>query len=152
MWCDYVCHSALWPIIHVMWLCLPQRPLAWWPNISIIYNKATELRNMFTDTLNKVTQGMTSHTAPKSTVVGGLPYVRNIDVHFSRFLVIFNLSHRAAIVLKWLHDCSHNWNLTDNKFHARSKSISYNTVNSAYNELLGTMKNSSLYPEFPKTV
>ena len=30
---------------------------------------------MFTDTLNKVTQGMTSHTAAKPTGVGSLPSV-----------------------------------------------------------------------------
>ena len=33
-----------------------QSRLQWWPNIEIMYGKATELRNLFTDTLNKVTQ------------------------------------------------------------------------------------------------
>ena len=32
---------------------------------------------MFTDTLNKVTQGMTSHTTTKPTGVVGLPSVSN---------------------------------------------------------------------------
>ena len=33
-----------------------QRRLSWWPNIEIMYSKSSELRNLFTDTLNKVTQ------------------------------------------------------------------------------------------------
>ncbi len=33
-----------------------QSRLQWWPNIEIMYGKASELRNLFTDTLNKVTQ------------------------------------------------------------------------------------------------
>ncbi|KAI1285846.1 Neurofibromin [Halotydeus destructor] len=37
-----------------------QPRLAWWPKIEIIYSKGQELRTIFTDTLNKVTQG--SHT------------------------------------------------------------------------------------------
>ena len=56
-----------------------QRRLVWWPNISIIYGKAAELRNMFTDTLNKVTQCMASHTTPKTTGVGVLSYVSKMD-------------------------------------------------------------------------
>lgn len=33
-----------------------QHRLPWWPNIEIMYGKSSELRNLFTDTLNKVTQ------------------------------------------------------------------------------------------------
>lgn len=61
--------------MHLVAFYFFQRRLAWWPNISLIYGKAAELRNMFTDTLNKVTQGMTSHTTTKPTGVGGLPSV-----------------------------------------------------------------------------
>ncbi|XP_064460461.1 neurofibromin-like isoform X2 [Ornithodoros turicata] len=38
-----------------------QPRLAWWPQVDLLYNKAPELRHMFTDTLNKVTQGFISH-------------------------------------------------------------------------------------------
>nr|XP_046916512.1 neurofibromin-like isoform X2 [Dermatophagoides farinae] len=39
-----------------------QPRLSWWPKIDIIYNKAPELRFMFTETLIKATQGCISHT------------------------------------------------------------------------------------------
>ncbi|XP_052799724.1 neurofibromin-like isoform X3 [Mya arenaria] len=67
-------------LVNALHRIITQRRLAWWPNISIIYNKAAELRNMFTDTLNKVTQGMTSHTAPKSSVAGGLSYMTRFTI------------------------------------------------------------------------
>ncbi|KAK2587535.1 hypothetical protein KPH14_003672 [Odynerus spinipes] len=35
--------------------------LPWWPQIDVVYSRSTELRNMFIDTLNKVTQSY-SHT------------------------------------------------------------------------------------------
>lgn len=38
-----------------------QPRLSWWPQIDIMYSKSSELRSMFTDTLNKVTQGYISH-------------------------------------------------------------------------------------------
>ncbi|GFX02303.1 neurofibromin [Trichonephila clavipes] len=41
---------------------ITQTRLQWWPQIDIVYSKAPELRNMFTDTLTKVTQGCISHT------------------------------------------------------------------------------------------
>ncbi|XP_076453075.1 neurofibromin-like isoform X4 [Babylonia areolata] len=44
---------------------ITQPRLEWWPDISLIYGKAGELRNMFTDTVNKVTQGFSSHNCPK---------------------------------------------------------------------------------------
>lgn len=44
--------------------CLQPR-LDWWPDISLMYSKAGELRNMFMDTVNKVTQGFSSHNCPK---------------------------------------------------------------------------------------
>lgn len=51
-----------------------QQRLPWWPSINIIYGKAAELRSMFTDTLNKVTQGMATNPTPK--VIGSsIPYV-----------------------------------------------------------------------------
>ena len=49
-----------------------QSRLQWWPNIEIMYGKASELRNLFTDTLNKVTQ----LTHPPLHKLGhmGIPY------------------------------------------------------------------------------
>ena len=35
---------------------LLQHPLPWWPSIDIMYSKSAELRALFTDTLNKVSQ------------------------------------------------------------------------------------------------
>ncbi|CAC5402798.1 Neurofibromin [Mytilus coruscus] len=45
-------------LVNALHRIITQPRLPWWPNITIIYGKAAELRNMFTDTLNKVTQGM----------------------------------------------------------------------------------------------
>ncbi|CAD6227786.1 GSCOCG00006244001-RA-CDS [Cotesia congregata] len=36
--------------------------LSWWPEINLVYQRSAELRNLFTDTLNKVTQSYISHT------------------------------------------------------------------------------------------
>lgn len=41
-----------------------QRRLVWWPTIDIILSRAGELRNMFTDTLNKVNQGLMCSSTP----------------------------------------------------------------------------------------
>lgn len=58
----------------ITWYSLFQQRLPWWPSINIIYGKAAELRSMFTDTLNKVTQGMATNPTPK--VIGSsIPYV-----------------------------------------------------------------------------
>ncbi|XP_021368387.1 neurofibromin-like isoform X2 [Mizuhopecten yessoensis] len=76
-----VCLNPLSPpvyhcvLVNALHRIITQPRLPWWPNINIIYSKAAELRSMFTDTLNKVTQGMASHNAPKGTT---LPYVHNI--------------------------------------------------------------------------
>ncbi|KAJ8312996.1 hypothetical protein KUTeg_010369 [Tegillarca granosa] len=71
-------------LVNALHRIITQPRLQWWPNITIIYGKAGELRNMFTDTLNKVTQGMTSHTQPKVTGVS-LPY------HLTKF-TLYKLS------------------------------------------------------------
>ena len=41
---------------------ITQRRLPWCPQIELVYSSSAELRNMFTDTLNKVTQSYISHT------------------------------------------------------------------------------------------
>ncbi|XP_011426816.1 neurofibromin isoform X4 [Magallana gigas] len=60
-------------LVNALHRIITQHPLAWWPRINIIYGKAAELRSMFTDTLNKVTQGMATNPTPK--VIGSsIPY------------------------------------------------------------------------------
>lgn len=53
---------------------ITQPRLPWWPQIDIVYNKSSELRSMFTDTLNKVTQGCISHTPLRMIQVSSWPY------------------------------------------------------------------------------
>ncbi|KAH7956150.1 hypothetical protein HPB52_006508 [Rhipicephalus sanguineus] len=43
-----------------------QPRLAWWPQVDLLYSKAPELRHMFTETLNRVTQGFVSHGGSSS--------------------------------------------------------------------------------------
>ncbi|XP_031834542.1 neurofibromin 1 isoform X3 [Nomia melanderi] len=52
---QFVLVSSLYKII-------TQPRLPWWPQIDLLYSCSTELRNMFTDVLNKVTQSYISHT------------------------------------------------------------------------------------------
>ena len=44
---------------------ITQKRLPWWPQISILYNKSSELKAMFLETLTRVTQGYTTHTPLK---------------------------------------------------------------------------------------
>ncbi|XP_012529974.1 neurofibromin [Monomorium pharaonis] len=43
-------------LVSSLYKIFTQPRLPWWPEISLVYSYGTELRNMFTDTLNKVTQ------------------------------------------------------------------------------------------------
>ncbi|CAH1800649.1 unnamed protein product [Owenia fusiformis] len=43
-------------LVNALHRIITQPRLPWWPNIGIIHGKSAELRGMFTDTLNKVTQ------------------------------------------------------------------------------------------------
>ncbi|XP_054010836.1 neurofibromin isoform X2 [Hylaeus anthracinus] len=52
---QFVLVSSLYKIV-------TQPRLQWWPQIDLLYSRSTELRNMFTDVLNKVTQSYISHT------------------------------------------------------------------------------------------
>ena len=52
-------------LVCALYRVVTQPKLPWWPQVDIIYNKAPELRIMFTDTLTKVTQGCISHTPLK---------------------------------------------------------------------------------------
>ncbi|XP_063221252.1 neurofibromin isoform X4 [Bacillus rossius redtenbacheri] len=49
-------------LISSLYRIITQPRLPWWPQIDLVYSKSSELRSMFTDTLNKVTQGYISHT------------------------------------------------------------------------------------------
>lgn len=41
---------------------MTQPRLPWWPQIDLVYARSEALRNLFTDTLNKATQGYIAHT------------------------------------------------------------------------------------------
>jgi hypothetical protein len=41
---------------------ITQPRLPWWPQIDLVYNKSSDLRLMFTETLNKALQGCITHT------------------------------------------------------------------------------------------
>ncbi|KAK2173204.1 hypothetical protein NP493_892g01057 [Ridgeia piscesae] len=43
-------------LVNVLYRIITQSRLSWWPNIEIMYGKSADLRNLFTETLNKVTQ------------------------------------------------------------------------------------------------
>jgi neurofibromin 1 len=44
-------------LVKALYRIITQRRLIWWPTVDIVLSRAGELRNMFTDTLNKVNQG-----------------------------------------------------------------------------------------------
>ncbi|XP_077293081.1 neurofibromin 1 [Arctopsyche grandis] len=44
---------------------ITQPRLNWWPQVELLYSRSGELRAMFTDTLNKATQGYIAHTPLK---------------------------------------------------------------------------------------
>ncbi|KAM3956254.1 LOW QUALITY PROTEIN: neurofibromin 1 [Aphomia sociella] len=49
-------------IVNSLLRIIKQPRLPWWPQIELLYPRAAELRAMFTDTLNKTTQGYIVHT------------------------------------------------------------------------------------------
>ncbi|XP_063853822.1 neurofibromin-like isoform X3 [Scylla paramamosain] len=49
-------------LVSSLYRIVTQPRLPWWPQIDIVYSKSSELRSMFTDTLNKVTQGCIPQT------------------------------------------------------------------------------------------
>ncbi|XP_044015830.1 neurofibromin isoform X2 [Aphidius gifuensis] len=49
-------------LISSLYKIITQPRLLWWPKIDILYTRSCDLRNLFTDTLNKVTQNYISHT------------------------------------------------------------------------------------------
>ena len=51
-------------LVKALYRIITQKRLAWWPQIDIVYSRAGELRTMFTDTLNKVSQSSTFSTTP----------------------------------------------------------------------------------------
>lgn len=55
------------PTYHQVLVCsihriITQKSLPWWPQVTMLYNKSPELRDLFIKTLNCVTQGYMSHT------------------------------------------------------------------------------------------
>ncbi|CAF1273405.1 unnamed protein product [Rotaria sordida] len=49
-------------LVKALYRIITQKRLAWWPQIDIVYSRAGELRNMFTDTVNKVSESSTFST------------------------------------------------------------------------------------------
>lgn len=49
-------------LVRSLYQIITQPRLVWWPQIDLVYSRSSELRAMFTDTLNKVTQGYIQHT------------------------------------------------------------------------------------------
>ncbi|KAK4871818.1 hypothetical protein RN001_015942 [Aquatica leii] len=49
-------------LVRSLYRIITQPRLQWWPQIELVYTKSSELRAMFTDTLNKVAQGYIAHT------------------------------------------------------------------------------------------
>lgn len=70
---------------------ITQPRLPWWPQIDIVYNKSSELRSMFTDTLNKVTQGCISHTPLRMIQVSSWPYFFSFSLFLYVFIVYLNV-------------------------------------------------------------
>jgi neurofibromin 1 len=54
-------------LVKALYRIITQRRLVWWPTIDIVLSRAGELRNMFTDTLNKVNHGSTCSSTPLRT-------------------------------------------------------------------------------------
>lgn len=65
-------HHVLVSSLHII---ITQKRLQWWPQISILYNKSSELKAMFLETLNRVTQGYTTHTPLK--IIPSLPTLKD---------------------------------------------------------------------------
>ncbi|CAF0862260.1 unnamed protein product [Didymodactylos carnosus] len=69
-------------LVKALYRIITQRRLLWWPQIDIVYSKAGELRNMFTDTLNKVSQSSTFSTTPiRISGISGVSTLK--DIFFS---------------------------------------------------------------------
>ena len=51
------------------------RRLPWWEQIGIVYSKSSELRAMFIETLNRVTQGLSQH--PTLKLMPSLPNLKD---------------------------------------------------------------------------
>lgn len=49
-------------LVRSLYKIIIQPRLHWWPLVDLLYSRSAELRAMFTDTLNKVTQGYIAHT------------------------------------------------------------------------------------------
>ncbi|XP_055375510.1 neurofibromin [Condylostylus longicornis] len=49
-------------IVHSLLRIVRQQRLPWWPQTDVVHYRSSELRALFTDTLNKATQGYIAHT------------------------------------------------------------------------------------------
>ena len=68
-------------LVKALYRIITQPRLVWWPTIDIVLSRAGELRNLFTDTLNQVNQGMGSSTPLRAPP-------KSLTEHFSNRLRI----------------------------------------------------------------
>ncbi|XP_050410069.1 neurofibromin isoform X2 [Patella vulgata] len=88
-------------LVNALHRIITQPQLPWWPNITLIYGKAGELRYMFTDTVNKVTQGFSNHCQKMSNqitkVTSSFKMTKTADETLS------NYKHILLWIVKLIH-------------------------------------------------
>ncbi|ESO97611.1 hypothetical protein LOTGIDRAFT_104331 [Lottia gigantea] len=86
-------------LVNALHRIITETRLPWWPDISLIYGKAGELRHMFTDTVNKVTQGFSSHCTTKSStsVTSSFKMTKTADETLN------NYKHILLWIVKLIH-------------------------------------------------
>ena len=67
-------------LVSALFRIITQPRLAWWPQIDMLYSKSAELRAMFTETLNRVTQGYITHQPVK--MIPSIDFKPKVVVNF----------------------------------------------------------------------
>ncbi|XP_047513398.1 neurofibromin isoform X4 [Pieris napi] len=82
-------------IVNSLLRIINQPRLPWWPQIELLYPRAAELRTMFTDTLNKATQGYIAHTPlrmislslkPKESKIEEIPMYKTLLLYLVKLI------------------------------------------------------------------
>jgi len=68
-------------LVSALYRIITQPRLAWWPQIDMLYSKSAELRAMFTETLNRVTQGYITHQPVK--MIPSIDFKPKVTVKFN---------------------------------------------------------------------
>lgn len=99
-----------------------QPRLPWWPQIDLVYARSEGLRNLFTDTLNKATQGYIAHTPLRMITSltlkakdGQNRLTRPEDgtAHKTLLLLMVRLVHADPMLLLNIKTSSDQYNHTD---------------------------------------